>query len=143
MKKIETIGNMPYILRSFLTGILSGEKEPAEIFDCKYEEIISEAEKSKLEPQIIIDKKNTGRAYLCAVGATVRSSLIYDQTFLKPVFYYAELDEPRKKMFQESLREARAKLLLDHKMKLEQQKIVKENTRLAGENIRNEQARSS
>ena len=137
MKKITNTGNMPKILTSFLTGILSGENENAEVLDCDYSEIISKAKEEKLEPQVIIDKTNTGRAFLCAVGASVRNALLYgSEVSLKPIFYYAELDEYRKKEFQASIREARAKVAKDHAAKLAQQKVVKENTRKAGEEYR-------
>jgi hypothetical protein len=145
MTKITNVGNMPHILRSFLTGVLSGEKEQAEVFDCNYDEIIGKAKTEKLEPQVIIDKKGgTGRAYLCAVGASVRGGLLYaSEVSLKPIFYYAELDDDRKRAFQASLREARAKILKEHNDKLERAKIVKANTRKAAEELRNGKTRIS
>lgn len=144
MKKINTAGNMPHILRSFLLGIQNGEKEHSDIFECKYEEIIKRAEEEKLEPQVIIDKKGSGKAFLCAVGASVRTVTLYEeQQIVKPIFYFAELDEPRKRMFQESLREARAKILKKHREKLAQDAILKQEVRESGDLIRNEQARHS
>jgi hypothetical protein len=144
MNKITNVGNMPKILTSFLTGVLSGERENAEVFECQYDEIISKAKVEKLEPQVIIDKTNTGRAYLCAVGASVRGGLLYgSEVSLKPIFYYSELDEPRRQAFQASIREARAKVLKEHREKVERQKHVKANTRKAGEELRDGKARSN
>ena len=144
MKKITNVGSMPKILSSFLTGIQTGEKENADVFDCDYNEIISKAKVEKLEVQVIIDKQNTGRAFLCALGASVRNGLLYEsEVTLKPIFYFSELDDYHKREFQASLREARAKILKDHELKLEQQRIVKENTRKAGEELRNGKTRTN
>lgn len=137
MKRVNNVGAMPKILTSFLTGIQNGEKENTEVFDCDYNEIISKAKEEKLEVQVVIDKLNTGRSYLCALGASVRNSLLYgSEISLKPIFYFSELDEYRKKEFQASIREARAKILKDHQAKIAKDKFIKEQTRLAGEELR-------
>lgn len=130
MKKCDNVGDLPKVLKSFLTGVFSGEKENAEVWDCGYDEILDKAKIEKLEPQVIIDKKDTGRAFLCAVGASVRNALLYgSEVSLKPVFYFAELDEPRKKQFQYELKAARNKLIQDHKDQLEYDKRIKEAAR--------------
>ena len=144
MKQLHNIGNLPKLLGSFMKGVFSGENEHADVFECTYDEMINRANVEKLEVQVIIDKTDTGRSYLCAIGATVRNGLLYEsEVALKPIFYFAPLDEPRKRMFQESLREARAKILKKHREKLAQDAILKQEVRESGEVIRNEQARHS
>jgi hypothetical protein len=136
MKQIFNVGNLPNKLKSFLTGIQSGEKEHADVFECKYNEIIEKAKEEKLEVQVMLDRDHD-RSYLAAVGASVRNALLYgSEVSLRPIFYFAELDEPRKREFQASIREARAKVLADHRMKIERDKLLKEQTRLAGEEYR-------
>jgi hypothetical protein len=138
MKKCENVGQLPKILKSFLTGVYSGENENAEVWDCQYQEIIDKAKIEKLEPSVIIDKKDTGRAFLCCVGASVRNALLYgSEVSVKPVFYFAELDESRKKQFQYELRTARNKVIQDHKNKLEYDKRIKEAAREGAEKLKN------
>lgn len=136
MKKIESIGNMPSVLKVFLTNVLSGESDRTEVWDCSYQEIIDKAKEEKLEPQVIIDKKNTGRAFLCAVGASIRTILLYDQPSVKPVMYFAELDEPRKRQFQYELNQARKNVIETHREQLDTQKRIKEAARKGAEELR-------
>ncbi len=110
MKKIDNKGNLPKYLVSFLTSMQPDENKITDVFECKYDEIIAEAKISKLEPQVIIDRSNTGRSFLCAVGASLRTDYITAEQTLNPVFYFAELDDFRKKQFIQDLNNARVEI---------------------------------
>lgn len=135
MKRVESIGNMPAFLKVFLTKKLPREARETEVYDCTYQEIINRAQDEKLEPQVLIDKANTGKGFLCAVGASLQGNAVDGVKVNPPVFYFAELDESRKRMFMGDLAAAREKANADHKAKLAQDAIVKENTRKAGESL--------
>lgn len=130
MKLVNREGNLPKILKPFLTHILSGENKNSEIYDCTYDEIVTKAKEEKLEAQVILDKRNTGNAYLCAVGASVRTSFLYGITpSVKPVLYFALLDEARRKEFQYEIRKAREQVLTQHRQKIENDKLQKQQNR--------------
>lgn len=124
MKLVSREGNIPKILKPFLTHILTGENKNSDIYECTYDEIVNRAKEEKLEAQVIIDKKDTGNAYLCCVGASVRTSFLYEVApIVKPVLYFAKLDENRKKEFQYEIRKAREHVLTEHRKKIENIKL--------------------
>ncbi|HLD91353.1 MAG TPA: hypothetical protein VI911_10110 [Patescibacteria group bacterium] len=143
MKHVTNIGNIPEILKSFLLNTLFGEGNSTDVFDCTYDEIINKAKIEKLEPTVIIDKKNTGRGYLCAVGASIRTMIWPLQDTLKPVFYFAELDEPRKRQFQQELKKARTQVFESHKTQLDVDKRLKAAAREGSEKLKNGKTRSN
>lgn len=135
MHKVESIGNLPRTLKMFLFKPLPGEHAETDVYDCKFDELINRCKQEKLEPQVIIDRKDTGRSFLVAVGASVRS-LDDEGTAkkLKPVMYFAELDEERKRAFIQELAEARAKVLADAQAKKEAKDAQRERYKERGEN---------
>jgi hypothetical protein len=60
---------------------------------------------------------------------------------LSPVFYFSELDEPRRKIFQAELTAARNKVQADHKQKLANDKLFKESAREKAKEYRDGQTR--
>lgn len=134
MKKIENIGNMPRFLKPFLTNRLFTESEDTEVYDCTYDEIIDKAQKDKLEPQVLIDREHRN-AYLCAVGASYESSEITGMVKTPPVFYFAKLEEHRRREFMNSLTNARIEYQAKRKAEQEASKKIKEETREAGKKI--------
>jgi len=142
MKRVTSVGNVPNFLKVFLVKLQPSEDKETHVYDCTYEEIISKAKEEKLEPQVLIDKAITGKAFLCAVGASVRHDAVSNTTDTPPVFYYAELTEERKRAFQNQLYEARSKAMVEAEKRLELAKIVKKNTREAGREIGKERITS-
>ena len=149
MKLVNREGNLPKVLKPFLTHILTGENKNSDVYECTYDEIVNKAKEEKLEAQVIIDKKNTGNAYLCAVGASIRTSFLYNiKPSVKPVLYFSKLDEVRKKEFQYELRKAREHVIIEHKKQIENSKLQKiQNKEYIQQNkdsiIKNVKARSN
>lgn len=136
MKRVTNIGNLPNFLKSFLTHKLFAESTATQVYDCTYKEIIKKAKEEKLEPQVLIDRKGTGKAFLCAVGASIRHDSEANLTTVPPVFYFAELDESRTRQFVKELNAARKKLIEDKKKREAWIDAVKEETQKAGDEIR-------
>lgn len=106
MKRITNLGNLPEFMKVFLTKPLPGEHEDTEVYECNHEEIINLAKDEQLEPQVLIDRKKTGKAFIAAVGAKDRS-LFGVPHLPSPVFYFAELSEAQRKEYTVSLQAAR------------------------------------
>lgn len=138
MKRVNSTGSMPKFISSFLTQFQPGEDVGTEVYDCSYDEVINKAQSEKLEPQVLIDKKETGRAFLCAIGASVRKDESTGNVSAPPIFYFAELDDDRKRVFMDELRKARQKVIEDKKKKEAFETAVKESTREAASEIRSD-----
>lgn len=129
MKKINRIGNIPKLAKIFLTSKLPLESEKSEVYECSHDELIDKCKIESLEPQVIIDKSETGKSYLFAIGASIRSSFISVNQNLKPIIYFCELDESRKRQFIKDLNEARAKVRTNHSTQLEINKLARQEAR--------------
>lgn len=125
MNRITNMGNMPKYLNTFLIGKLPFEDKETQVWDCTYQEIVNLSKKQKLEPQVLIDRKND-RAYLCAIGASVVEADGIDEHFTRPTpkFYYALLDDNKKKEFIYELAAARDEL---KKQVSERDRVLKES----------------
>ena len=135
MKPVENIGGLPKFLKVFLTNKLTLEEKTTKVWDCKYLELIKLAQTEKLEPAVLIDRKDTGRAFICAVGAGYEKNEFTDQVTTPPAFYFAELDDSQIREFSTSLTTARKDLYEKTVGKREATKKMKAATRAAGKKL--------
>jgi hypothetical protein len=135
MNRVMHLGNLPKILRTFLTSKLPGETAESEVWECTHDEIINKAKDEKFEVQVLIDKKDTGRAFMAALGASIRTiALDGNVPLLCPVFYFAELDEPHKRQYIRELAVARKKIYDDAQELKARRQAEREEKRKNAEN---------
>jgi len=110
MKQITNYGNLPNKIRPFLGQKLPGGQYEPKVYECTISEVEHQATKEQLELHILVDRRETGRAYLMAMGIVDRDTVelaLFGQRASEPVVYFAELEDAQRRRVVREVTKAR------------------------------------